>query len=279
MSEILLSKGARWYALPYEHYPDSLPMVKFWDNLRVPMSICLRPVTLESFMTGLFYVDALRERGFTDIDLVLPCIPGARQDRLNNEGDYLFTLKSIAKEINLRGFSSVTTYDIHSDVAYLIDRLHVVHVDDIFRHHKDLSYLTGRHQAIIAPDAGSAKRAAKAAKYLEIPLVQAWKTRDTTTGKLTGFGYEQGILSEISYDYVNPHFLIVDDLCDGGGTFLGLAKELGKEISLGSLELYITHGLFTQGTQKLSEVFNKIYTTNSTLAAESAENVEVIKII
>ena len=54
--------------------------------------------------------------------------------------------------------------------------------------------------------------------------------------------------------------LIVDDLCDGGGTFLGIANQAEGTVPLG---LYITHGIFSKGFGELGKHFSKIYTTNS----------------
>jgi len=109
--------------------------------------------------------------------------------------------------------------------------------------------------AIVAPDAGSEKRAAGVAKLLNIPIVNGYKTRDISTGAITGFGH--------NYDssLYGKDLLIVDDICDGGGTFIGLGnslKEAGAEVSL-----YVTHGLFSKGFVALNKIFKKIYTTDS----------------
>jgi hypothetical protein len=53
--------------------------------------------------------------------------------------------------------------------------------------------------------------------------------------------------------------VIVDDICDGGGTFLGLAARLGEQ-DAGLLTLCVTHGLFTKGVMPLLDVFDRIYT-------------------
>jgi phosphoribosylpyrophosphate synthetase len=64
--------------------------------------------------------------------------------------------------------------------------------------------------------------------------------------------------------------LIVDDICDGGGTFLGISDALGSRLrSLGDvggdyiLGLYVTHGIFSKGFCDLIEKFDHVYTTDS----------------
>lgn len=53
--------------------------------------------------------------------------------------------------------------------------------------------------------------------------------------------------------------LIVDDICDGGATFLKIAKELPNT----NLYLYVTHGIFSKGLGDLSRYFIKIFSTDS----------------
>jgi len=57
--------------------------------------------------------------------------------------------------------------------------------------------------------------------------------------------------------------LIVDDLCDGGATFIAEAKYLKKHYPDISLNLFVAHGIFSKGFDELSEYFDHIYTTNS----------------
>jgi len=68
--------------------------------------------------------------------------------------------------------------------------------------------------------------------------------------------------------------LIVDDICDGGGTFLGLAKEL-KSKNAGKLYLAISHGIFSKGFESLAKDFQKIFTTDS---FKTIENKAVVQI-
>jgi ribose-phosphate pyrophosphokinase len=106
---------------------------------------------------------------------------------------------------------------------------------------------------IIAPDAGAAKRANEAATLYQLPVYQALKKRDAATGRLSNFTCET-LPSE-------GKFLVVDDICDGGGTFIGLAKATGlpKE----RLALWVTHGIFSGKAADLKNFYSAIYTTNS----------------
>ena len=56
---------------------------------------------------------------------------------------------------------------------------------------------------------------------------------------------------------MHAHCIVVDDICDGGGTFIGLAKLLKGRGAI-KCTLAVTHGLFTKGFDKLADHFDEI---------------------
>lgn len=260
-----------------DRYPDGSPMVKH-QRTSCPMRVLLRPRDSAGFLGGIFWVQSLIEQGVRAPELILPCVFGQRQDRINPEGDTLFTVKSVGKLINLLGCPRVLILDPHSEATQAsIDRCTAFHVDDIWKSRvgKTESQCCGgsanpyngfMYDAIVAPDAGAHKRAAKLAKLLDLPVKQAWKTRDVSTGKITGFGIEDCLDLFKNPDDVEevPHVLVVDDLCDGGGTFIGLGEVLDKQGL--DADLYVTHGLFTKGVSDLFTWYQRIFSTDSVAA-------------
>lgn len=232
-------------------YPSGEPLLRDVHGT-CGKRLLLRPSNMTEFMAGLFLADAAEERGTRIPELVIPFVPGARQDRLNDTGDYLFTAKSVAKEVNARGFQRVTILDPHSEViAGLIDRCRVVHAHECVM--PSIEYT-----AIVSPDAGAEKRAGAVARRMRLPLLHGWKTRDVETGAISGFGLEPSD--------VTGRVLVVDDICDGGGTFVGLAEVLHKRFL--KADLYVTHGIFSQGTQRLLGHYMNIYCTDSVPGAK-----------
>lgn len=109
---------------------------------------------------------------------------------------------------------------------------------------------------IVAPDKGSIDRAMHAsisAKKAIALMVKCEKTRDPNTGALSGFHIVSG-------DVAGKHCLIVDDICDGGGTFTGIAKVL-REAGALSVRLCVTHGILSKGLPL--EGVDEIFTTDS----------------
>lgn len=222
----------------------------FWYNLLVKST---NPMDL---MYALWYADACKERTMRISKITLPYLPGARQDRINPSGDFLFTSKSLAREINLRDFYEVVTFDPHSHVMPgLIDNCKALMPDD-FDTLCNVVNNGGSWDCVVIPDAGASHRAVALAAKLGLPTIQAWKKRDVTSGKLTGFGIEPTIA-----DFNRP--LIVDDICDGGGTFIGLAqtiREIKKNFCV--IALYTSFGIYSKGFGDLLKSIDVLYTTD-----------------
>jgi len=97
-------------------------------------------------------------------------------------------------------------------------------------------------------------------------FLQMLKSRDTTNGGILNYELKA---DEQSRPLLNSNpkkceILIVDDICDGGGTFIKCAESLKKYLPDCNFEmdLYVTHGIFSKGTKELDKYFRNIYTFN-----------------
>jgi ribose-phosphate pyrophosphokinase len=110
---------------------------------------------------------------------------------------------------------------------------------------------------VIAPDKGAVDRAGAVARRLGVALLIAGKVRDSATGKLSGFTAPEGLEA--------GRYLLVDDICDGGGTFAGLAQAIREAQPDAELHLWVTHGLFTgRWRENLLPHFASITAANTT---------------
>lgn len=255
-SEIVVAgfNGEGVRPIQVDHYPDGMPLIRDPGPYEVML---LRPRGLGSFAEAMALI-AASEDGSPG-RLIVPCFPGARQDRHNDEpgSDYLFTLGFTADMVRDQEDSlvEVVVVDPHSDVTPAS-----LPVCRAVKPHDFLDIPAGKYAAVVAPDGGAEKRAGGVARKLGVPLIHAWKTRDVATGRISGFGV-QPIPAELRGGLA----LVVDDICDGGGTFLGLATEL-RRIGLRA-HLYVTHGVFSQGTEKLLEAYEgHVYATDTVIA-------------
>ena len=181
--------------------------------------------------------DAL-DRVDCPVVLVLPYVPYSRQDRVCNPGE-AFSLKVFTQLINAMSFERVVILDPHSDVTpALIDRVRVIDQASVVWAVDKLSgKALSRYDLVLSPDAGSNKKASAVAKALgKTEFIRADKLRDLQTGKIIESTIYCDSLAEKSV-------LIVDDICERGGTFIGLAEALKKK-GCKDIGLFVTHGIF-----------------------------------
>ncbi|QIL41050.1 ribose-phosphate pyrophosphokinase [Pedobacter sp. HDW13] len=198
-------------------------------------------------------VDALKRMGVKAIKLFVPYFPAARQDRVMIPGEPL-TVKVYADIINALGLDNVTVFDPHSEVTPALLNNCTVTPNHVFIQ-KVVAQIGGEVK-LISPDGGALKKIYKVSEFLGgAEVVECSKSRDVKTGKLSGF-------KVYADDLKGADCLIVDDICDGGGTFIGLAEEL-KNKNAGHLYLAISHGIFSKGFNELGKYFDQVFTTDS----------------
>jgi len=209
----------------------------------------------EDVMKLLIATDAIKRNSVGRIELLIPYVPYARQDRACNQGEAL-SIKVFTDLINAQNYDVVTIFDPHSDVTpALINNCKVQSNHWLVKNVLEAADSTNS-ALIISPDAGANKKSKDLIKYLGGDLIKCDKTRDTATGKITGF-------EVYADDLKGKDCVIVDDICDGGGTFIGLAKEL-KAKNSGDIYLVVSHGIFSKGIPPLIEGgINHVFTTDS----------------
>jgi ribose-phosphate pyrophosphokinase len=216
--------------------------------------------------------DALERKGIENFDLVMPYIPYARQDRQCFDGES-FTLKVFTNLINSAKFNRVCVLDSHSDVApALLENCRNIKNDEYVRMaYHQIAKHDSAEIILISPDSGANKKSNNLFEKLKVfkTLVKCDKKRDVSDGKLSGF-------EVFTDDLKGASCLIVDDICDGGRTFVGIAEAL-KAKNAGNIYLFITHGIFSNGFEELSKNIKTIYTTNSFKDVENP-NVKQFKI-
>jgi ribose-phosphate pyrophosphokinase len=233
------------------------PHIKITEALQTDDRVCITVQARSSndIIKVLLAHDALQRMGISNMELFIPYFPAARQDRLMVTGEPL-SVKVFAGLINGAGFNKVTVFDPHSEVTpALLDRCQTIQnhgfISEVFERLKTAHQLT-----IIAPDAGSAKKIHHLSAALSCErVVQCDKTRDIKTGLLSA-------PKVFADDLKGADCLIVDDICDGGGTFIQLAAVL-KQKNAGKLYLAVSHGIFSKGLEVFETHFDQIFTTNS----------------
>jgi ribose-phosphate pyrophosphokinase len=125
-----------------------------------------------------------------------------------------------------------------------------------------LSYLIGDGEedkvVLVSPDAGAYKKVYDVAKEFKIKnIITATKVRDMVTGNI--LRTEIPILDQ----HNDLMYVIVDDICDGGRTFVELAKVIKEGRPTAKVYLVVTHGIFSAGFKTLNEYIDGVFCTNS----------------
>jgi ribose-phosphate pyrophosphokinase len=223
-------------------------------------------------MDLLLRTDALKRSGIKDIDVFMPYVPYARQDRVMTQGEPL-SIKVFTDIINAQQYRSVTIWDPHSDVApALLNNCHVVTQETLVSMNAVKMGVT-KNTILVCPDAGARKKVLKVSQCgFKQDILFADKVRDVSTGKITGT-----TLGQFPFEAIGARdFLIVDDILDGGATFIELAKHL-RPLTTGKIKLYVTHGIFSKGTTCF-EGIDEIYVANSWVLDSDDGNTRIIRL-
>lgn len=204
---------------------------------------------------------SLNEMSISNVELYIPYFLGARSDRKFSDGGTWYLKDVVCPIINSFKFKSVKVLDPHSDVlGNLIKNVRIVknyeYVKEFIESTKMASGYFDNEVCIISPDAGAEKKIYDTSSAIKFKgeVFSCYKVRNKE-GRV-----EKTIVTQD--DFKGMHCFIVDDICDGGRTFIELSKELKKR-NCGNVYLIISHGIFSKGIDVLREHFTKVFCTNS----------------
>jgi ribose-phosphate pyrophosphokinase len=249
-------------------FPDGQQTIDLLDWARLdrytdPVMIIARLNSFKDVELLICAVQALRNiRPNCQISLYTPYFLGSRSDRKFQEGGVNYLKQVICPIINSLNFYSVVVLDPHSDVLeaclnnyekadnHILVKWALTDIDN-----KDDAQ---SRICLVSPDAGAYKKIFDVAKKFSIDkIITANKVRDMKTGNI--LRTEIPVLDQ----HDNIQYVIIDDICDGGRTFVELAKAIKEGRPTAKIYLVVTHGIFSAGYSQLGEYFERIYTTNS----------------
>jgi ribose-phosphate pyrophosphokinase len=249
-------------------FPDGQQSIKITSGVasEIAIKIYSRFTSFQDLELILCATAALKNMGMTDIFLYIPYFLGGRSDRKFEEGSINYIKDVVAPIINAQHYKGVLVLDPHSDVIEAcIDRLDKIDNYSLIK--AALTSIDNTNAArekicIISPDAGALKKIYGVAKHFDIrEVATASKVRDLTTGKIlhTELPHIDGSRGK--------NFVIIDDICDGGRTFIEVAKAIReqrpRDLFGDKIYLIVTHGIFSAGLLELSNYFTGVYCTNS----------------
>lgn len=221
-------------------FADMEVFVEIQENVRgedvfVIQSTCY-PAN-DNLMELLIMMDALRRGSARRITAVVPYFGYARQDRKSGPRTPI-SAKLVANLIAEAGANRVLTMDLHAaqiqgffDIP--VDNMYAapLFVNDIKERYRD------RDIMIVSPDVGGVVRARNLATRLNVDLAIIDKRRERA-----GVSEVMNVIGDVS----GRDCILVDDICDSGGTLCNAAAAL-RQNGANSASVYVTHGVLSGG--------------------------------
>jgi ribose-phosphate pyrophosphokinase len=218
-----------------KRFSDGEIWVKYLENIRGSDIFIVQSTNSpsENLLELLIMVDAAKRASANRITAVIPYFGYSRQDR-KDQPRVSITAKLVANLITVAGADRVITMDLHAaqiqgffDIPF--DHLYGSSIfSGLFNDIKD-------NLVVVSPDVGGIKIARSYAKRLHASLVVIDKRRP-----------KQNLAEvvQIIGSVKDRDVLIVDDLIDTAGTFVGAIDALKKE---GAKNIYgaVTHPIFS----------------------------------
>lgn len=258
------------------HFPDGEVQITLGEFSRKDeIEVKCRITSAEELFILMQVADILRRHGMR-FSISIYYLMGMRMDRVM-DFNRPFTLKMVVDILDSLCATSIAIFCPHSKVTTQLFRktevvpLNPVEWMDEEKHFWDV-------YQVVLPDAGAAERYFDGNVPFDIIIGE--KVRDVETGKI------------LSIKVKNPEaidggwpLIMIDDLCDGGGTFVGLANAIREVEPDIEINIAVNHMVNPKGIENLSRNFDHVRFTNSykdwkeTLGESFPKNVTQIDVI
>ncbi len=192
------------------------------------------PPTDQNLMELLIMMDTFVRASAERVTAVIPYFGYARSDK-KDRPRVPIAAKLVSSLIETAGASRVLTIDLH---ASQIQGFFDIPVDHLYAAPIVVDYFTENpieNLIVVAPDTGGAERARAYAKRLQAGLALCDKRRERAN--------EADIMNIVG-DVEGKNCLIVDDMCDTGGTICKVAKAL-HEAGANEVFACFTHAILS----------------------------------
>src|SRR5215211_2976750 len=212
------------------------------------------PPTDAHLMELLVMLDAFRRSSAERVTAVIPYFGYARSDK-KDRPRVPIAAKLVANLLTKAGAQRILTMDLH---ASQIQGFFDIPVDHLYAAPIVVEYFKNNpieNLIVVAPDTGGAERARAYAKRLDAGLALCDKRRERAN--------EADVMNIVG-DVAGKNCLIVDDMCDTGGTICKVAEALHKA---GANEIFavFTHAVLSgKATENInSSYLKKVIVTNT----------------
>ena len=226
-------------ALP-SRFADMEVFVEIHENIRGEDVFVIQSTSYpanDNLMELLITLDALRRSSARRVTAVIPYFGYARQDRKSSPRTPI-SAKLVANLITEAGANRVLTLDLH---AGQIQGFFDIPVDNLYAAPLFITDIRARYRGrdimIVSPDVGGVVRARALATRLDCDLAIIDKRRERA-----GVSEVMNVIGDVA----GRCCILLDDICDSGGTLCSAADALTAE-GAEAVSVYVTHGVLSGG--------------------------------
>lgn len=201
-------------------------------------------------------------------ELYIPYLPYGRQDK-DVSNDLTFAREVFLEILLKEHVGKLSTLDAHSEHPAIHSYKPFDYIDDSIVDFSDTPH-SPYDVVLVFPDAGAYDRYYNTYKDGWQTIVLD-KVRDQKTGWITSLKLDESRTTFKTderrgirhFRPVTYKFLIIDDIADGGATFIRASKFLHEHYKC-AVGLYVTHGIYSKGFEEMIDSgISKFYTTQS----------------
>ena len=269
--QICRSYGSRLGKVNIQRFSDGEILPTFMESIRGDFVFLIQSTYAPSdnLMELLLMIDAAKRASAYKIIAVLPYYGYARQDRKDRPRVAIGS-KLVANMIQAAGANRLITMDLH---APQIQGYFDIPVDHLDSHAVFIPYIENlrlENLTFAAPDVGSANRIREISSYFEADMVICDKHRKRAN--------EIASMVVIG-DVTDRDVVIIDDICDTGGT-LAKSAALLKEKGARSVRALITHPVLSGKAYENIEksVLEELVVCDTIPLRQSSPKIKVISV-
>lgn len=269
-----------------DRYPDGqiqLVLENLDDN-KLQLNILTRICSSDDLFILMQLSDIISRRGLS-CHLNITYLLAARTDRLFNWSTS-FTLKLVMDVLNMFNSKTINILDPHSNAVYNLSNNLILESDFLsYLNESDPDFFGNAKDDIIIVSSDEGAKERLGFKMRNNPYLFKWTRPIIHCNKVRD---EFGKVSKVEVNAdsaicVNKksRLIVIDDLCDGGGTFLAIHPEL-KKLEPSEIDLVITHSIQKSGIEKVSKLYDRVITSNSYNnwdESELPDNVTVVDVV
>jgi len=224
----------------------------------------------ENLVETLIMIDTLKRASAGRITAVIPYYGYARQEKKSAPREPI-TARMVADVLTTVGADRIVTMDLHAPAIQGFFNIPVDHMTALPMLAQYVKNLSVKNGVIIAPDAGSVKKAEKMAAFLDLPLGVMYKRRPAhNVAEVTFF------IGEV--EGMTP--IIIEDIIDTGSSMSQVVEALMERGALPEIHILATHGVLSPPAgQRLNHPAIREVVVTNTIAIPPERTLPNLKVL